>query len=121
MLPKSRRCAALAGAVLLTFSGLALAHDHGEDMAMNMSTPAADTYFQHGAYSELMSAHIVLMTIGWVFVLPISGCFLANTEMCPSNKVHRRDVLDFSIAVQSSEPNRFPGGQCDWYSTGQHL
>jgi len=84
MLPKSRRCAALAGAVLLTFSGLAHAHDHDEDMAMNMApslspaTPsksAADTYFQYGGHSALMLAHIVLMTIGWVFVLPISVMF----------------------------------------------
>ncbi|PVH76018.1 integral membrane protein [Cadophora sp. DSE1049] len=88
MLLQSRRSTALAGVVLLTFASVALAHGHDDDMTMNMGEPAhapppatpsnsakPDTYFQYGEHSALMLAHIVLMTIGWVFVLPISVMF----------------------------------------------
>ncbi|KAG4439549.1 hypothetical protein IFR05_004948 [Cadophora sp. M221] len=87
-LPPQKRTA-FAGIALLSFAGAVLAHGHdGEDMAMKMGQPAPalpiivsssttkpDTYFQYGEHSALMLSHIALMTIGWVFVLPISVMF----------------------------------------------
>ncbi|KAK0101534.1 hypothetical protein ONS95_006700 [Cadophora gregata] len=88
MLLQRRSCTALAGAVLLILASAALAHGHDDDMTKSMDEPAPaqpavapetsskpDTYFQYGEHSALISAHIVLMTIGWVFILPISVMF----------------------------------------------
>jgi len=85
---------ALAGVVLLSLLPLAIAHGHDGDgeTAMDMSmgeafvprptihanlTPDVSgppSYFQYGEHSGLMVAHIVLMTIAWVFVLPVGEC-----------------------------------------------
>lgn len=81
----SRGVATLAGVALLGLLPLAVAHgghDEDMDMDMNMNPPAvpagsdsagADpvTYFRYGGHSALMFAHILLMTVGWVFVLPV--------------------------------------------------
>lgn len=72
---------ALSGAVIVGLLSLACAHGHEGGMAMdvghsaqapslsNATVPA--TYFQSREHSGLLMAHIVFMTIGWVFVLPI--------------------------------------------------
>ena|ERR1700722_18091272 len=84
-----RLCGILAGALLLD---LALAHGHDGDVTMDMSggmdqpdilrpTISASSssavvgppsYFRHAEYSELMLTHIVLMSVAWVFLLPLS-------------------------------------------------
>jgi hypothetical protein len=79
----------LAGAVLLGFISSVVAHGHDENEGMNMdmsgmpsSRPTIPTatdsamaepasYFQLTEHTGLMFAHILLMTIGWIFVLPI--------------------------------------------------
>ena len=79
----------LAGFVLLGFISSAVAHGHEETGDMNMdmggmssTRPTVPTaaggamaepasYFQLKEHTGLMFAHIFLMTIGWVFVLPI--------------------------------------------------
>ncbi len=75
----------LAGAVLLGLASVAVAHGHDENMNMDMGEPsiarpiisqaanvtAPESYFRYGEHSGLMMAHIFLMTIAWVFVLPI--------------------------------------------------
>lgn len=89
MRPSLRNFVLLAEAVLLGFVSSAVAHGHDEHGDMNMdmggmsssrptiatasnSTMAEPTsYFQLTEHTGLMFAHIVLMTIGWVFVLPI--------------------------------------------------
>ena len=80
--------------LLLELVPLALAHGHdghdgmSMDMAMSSShttdnttasppmtsptEPPLPSYFSHPEYSGLILAHIVLMTIGWLFILPIS-------------------------------------------------
>ena len=89
MQPSSPISVILAGFVLL---GLAVAHGHDDngDMTMGMAMagpsntrptipPAASTtlaadpssYFQYGEHSTLLLAHILVMTVGWVFVLPV--------------------------------------------------
>lgn len=65
---------------------LPLATAHGDDehnnmnMDMSMPEPAATpvpaesyapNYFAHPEHRSLMYAHIALMTLGWVFVLPV--------------------------------------------------
>ncbi|CZR57527.1 related to YTP1 [Phialocephala subalpina] len=73
----------LAGAVLLGLSSVAVAHGHDEDMSIDVSStrptittttatplPAPDTYWSTGG--SLLTAHIALMTIAWIFILPIS-------------------------------------------------
>ena len=39
--------------------------------AMASVAAHSPTYFTHSPYSGLMLAHIILMTVAWVFVLPI--------------------------------------------------
>jgi hypothetical protein len=83
---------ALAGALLLgLLLPLAAAHGHDEDasmamgMGMSMAEPAAPSpsataepappnYFTHPEHRGLMYAHIGLMTLAWVFVLPVGEC-----------------------------------------------
>jgi len=94
---KFEKSLALAGVVLLGLLPLAIAHGHDGDgdgeMAMDMSmgeasvprptihsnltaeVPGPPSYFQYGEHSGLIVAHILLMTIGWVFVLPIGECW----------------------------------------------
>lgn len=114
------RTSALVGAVLLGLVSIAVAHGDDEDMGMNMGVPettnptvatsanttAPSTYFNYGEHSGLMFTHILLMTIGWVFVLPIgeftttirglshllSGwyrCYVLNSSitLCPPHAV----------------------------------
>jgi hypothetical protein len=88
MQPTSRKFVILAGVVLLGFTSSVVAHGHEEHEGMNMdmggtsnSSPVATatngamaepaSYFQLTEHTALMFAHILLMTIGWVFVLPI--------------------------------------------------
>ncbi|RDL32444.1 Integral membrane protein [Venustampulla echinocandica] len=93
MRPTLQKYTQLTGALLL---GLALVasvhgHGHGDDTSREMdmgqpsisrptlsldtvapeATAGPQSYFQYGEYSGWIVAHIVLMTIGWVFVLPI--------------------------------------------------
>ena len=79
--------------------GLALAHGHDEhsnadmDMAQhmahnplstadlaststNLSSTTPESYFTYPQHGSLMLAHIVLMTIAWLFVLPIGKIIL---------------------------------------------
>jgi hypothetical protein len=73
----------LAGALLLGLL-LPLVGAHGDDdgmkMDMSMSTPARPVvnetvydpnYFFHPEHRGLMYGHIALMTLAWVFVLPV--------------------------------------------------
>jgi len=82
MLLLNRNSITSAGAVLLLLASRAVAHGHDE--AMNMVTPSLPTvvsnstlptepesYFQYGEHTGLLAAHILLMTISWVFILPI--------------------------------------------------
>ncbi|KAF4632663.1 hypothetical protein G7Y89_g5460 [Cudoniella acicularis] len=84
----SRKPVALAVAVLLGLASVAGAHGHDENMNMDMGEPAISrptialesgmptaepqSYFQYGDHSGLILAHIILMVVGWVFILPIS-------------------------------------------------
>lgn len=86
-------------AVLLLLRVLpeALAHGHGDSMAMRVSSgidvhfsnsttsfanmtfaQSPQSYFAYSKYSGLMLGHIGLMTIAWVFVLPIGESALEN-------------------------------------------
>lgn len=81
----SQKFVALAVAVLLGLASVAEAHGHDEDISMDMGEPTMSrptiaqasgsskpqTYFQFGEHSGLIMAHILLMAISWVFVLPI--------------------------------------------------
>lgn len=78
----SQNFATLAGVALLGLLPLAIAHGHDEAMDMTTERPTISTesdsavadprsYFRYGEHSSLMVGHILLMTIGWVFVLPI--------------------------------------------------
>jgi hypothetical protein len=88
MKPSSRVWGVLVGAVLLDLASVALAHGHDEDASMEMSSGmnvsevarphifnstemGPPSYFRHPEYSGLMVAHIVLMSIAWIFVLPL--------------------------------------------------
>jgi hypothetical protein len=86
MQPPSR-IATLAGGLLLALASAAVAHDHDDDMEISSSmpdmlrptlaassdVPAPETYFNYGEHAGFMTAHILLMTISWVFILPIGA------------------------------------------------
>lgn len=81
----SNKFVALAVALLLRLASIAEAHGHDENMSMDMGEPAMSrptvaqasgssdpqTYYQYGEHPGLIMAHILLMTIAWVFILPI--------------------------------------------------
>lgn len=57
----------------MQMSSTATAIDTATASAVMNSTAMAEpsSYFRHPEHGGLMVAHIILMTIGWVFVLPI--------------------------------------------------
>jgi hypothetical protein len=71
----------LASVLLVGLASIVSAHGHDDRTNMNMGeTPAAmadqdaagpQTYFHHGEYAGFMTAHIILMTVSWVFMLPV--------------------------------------------------
>ena len=78
----------IVGITLLSFLPKAIAHGHDDTMNPNLdgaahtsaaaslptsigATESLDSYFQYGEHSGFMFAHIVLMTLGWVFLLPV--------------------------------------------------
>ncbi|KAK7909165.1 hypothetical protein PG985_015043 [Apiospora marii] len=71
----------LATAAILGALPAVLAHgdDEGEGMAAPQEDQKLDsyppTYFSHPEHRGVMYAHIVLMVLGWVFVLPIAVMF----------------------------------------------
>lgn len=79
------RTSTLVSTVILGLASIAVAHRHGEDMDMKMAAPemprptlatsanttVPNTYFNYGEHSGLLFTHILLMTVDWVFVLPI--------------------------------------------------
>lgn len=94
---RSTTFSTLAGAVLLGLVSVAVAHGHDEDMNMEMgdssatrptilsatstatSVPVPDAYWSYSEHGGLLTAHIALMTIAWIFVLPI-GMSVSNFE-----------------------------------------
>jgi hypothetical protein len=87
MRPPSQTSVILASAVLLGLATAAVAHGHDENMNMDMgeasmarptlatvvngTNAAPESYFRYGEHAGLMAAHILLMTVAWIFVLPI--------------------------------------------------
>jgi Domain of unknown function (DUF2427) len=80
----------LVGSLLLELASrvLAYSHDGDERMGMDNSSDQIDvlrptimllnstnvgiqSYFRHSEHSALILAHIVIMSIGWIFVLPL--------------------------------------------------
>jgi len=80
----------LACTLVLGISSLVVAHGHDDNNDMNMDLGVStmptshispqqnatmiaepETYFQYGAHWVLLMSHIVIMTIGWVFILPV--------------------------------------------------
>jgi hypothetical protein len=103
MQPVAKAFAAQAAGLLL-WASLGNAHDHGDIDSMEMSTPSMasarpiiatssaaaashtpETYFRYEGSAGLMYAHIVLMIMAWMFVLPFGECWrftpqLGNTD-----------------------------------------
>ena len=80
-----------ASAVLLGFASVAIAHSNDEGMSMDISdaparptsTSVPETYFRYSEHVGLMMAHIFLMVIAWVFILPIGkNPELSNMKNC---------------------------------------
>lgn len=122
--------------LLLCLLSVALAHGHDEGEAMDVSggemghntTPnpsnATDSgppsYFRHTEYSGLMLAHIVLMSVGWIFILPI-GMFVQETARYFSNISNRSNALYCSIYPDFPHPIRFPCHKWIWSFTRYNL
>ena len=75
----SRTAHALTSVLLFGLASIAEAHGHDEmntaaeitDATPGQEVAESQTYFHHGAYAGFMTAHIILMTIGWAFMLPV--------------------------------------------------
>lgn len=82
-----RRFAAPSVVLLLGLALVAGAHGHEGDMKMDIGDPSvsrptlasmpstmdagAQSYFQYGEHPGLLVAHILLMTLAWMFILPV--------------------------------------------------
>ncbi|TVY84342.1 putative membrane protein [Lachnellula suecica] len=91
MQPISQSSASLAAAVLFGLLSVVAAHGHDEEMNMDVAGPSTarptiattsatanagpESYFQYGGHSGLLIAHILLMTLAWMFILPIAVMF----------------------------------------------
>lgn len=77
---------ATSGALLGLLSVVA-AHGHDEhiNVTAEVTSPASDaapeSYFQYGQYSTWILAHIAIMTLAWVFILPVGTC-ISIIEVC---------------------------------------
>jgi hypothetical protein len=91
MKPLSERRTLTTTILLFGLASLALAHGHddgemlssGGDSGLNEAAHTASfidpdspdmgppNYFRHSEHSGLMLAHIVLMSVGWIFILPL--------------------------------------------------
>lgn len=76
-------------AALLVVLPLVVAHGHDEVVpsgivgapsemrptitTTNSTISEPESYFQNGEHSALIFCHILLMSLGWVFVLPVGG------------------------------------------------
>ena len=84
--------ATFAGVAVLGLLPSVIAHGHDEDMDMSMVRPTMSnltevspvavpmSYFRYSENSALLIAHISLMTISWVFVLPIGELPFTNRK-----------------------------------------
>ncbi|KAG9229641.1 integral membrane protein-like protein [Amylocarpus encephaloides] len=127
MQPLSREGLPLAGAFLLALASIASAHGQDDGTRINMGdselspptvdsspTPAeSSTYFHYSDHSRMMVGHIILMAIGWVFILPIGVmlsicgsryCFPVRFLFLATNAV---GVLLATI-YNASTPNLYP-------------
>ena len=134
MQPPSPNFVTFSGAVLLGLASVAVAHGHDEDMNMNMGGPSvaqpttasganvtfAETYFRHGEHSGLLGAHIFLMTIAWIFILPI-GMQLPQVLKQAHTYIVRCYAVDFSISVQPVSTIRLPRSKRSRGPTSHHL
>jgi hypothetical protein len=65
---------------LLGLLSVVVAHGHDEkiSVAVEATSPTSDaapeSYFQYGEHSTWIFAHILIMTLAWVFVLPVGTC-----------------------------------------------
>lgn len=85
--------AVVSTAIILELLPVAVAHGHdGEDNNVEMDMTAAESpadmgysYFRHPDHVKLIVAHIALMSIGWIFVLPIGKQTCGDTHRGTSN------------------------------------
>ncbi len=123
MQPNSRISVNLAGAALLGLASIAVVHGHDDSIGRHMpemsssrptiisSANATDpeSYWQYGEHSGMMAAHIFLMSVAWVFVLPIGKMSLG--ELGVSVDFRRCDAFDFAIPLFSPNPIRLSRNQ----------
>ncbi|KAL2072340.1 hypothetical protein VTL71DRAFT_11683 [Oculimacula yallundae] len=115
----SQKQTAVASIAFFIFTSVALAHGHDEEnMATNIdqaqpTIAASDTYFRHDEHSALIMSHIVLMTLGWIFVLPISVMLsIARSRFSVPSQllflvVNATGVL-LSIVYNGNTPDLYP-------------
>lgn len=63
---------------------------------VNLTSAISQSYFSYPHFSGLILAHIVLMTIAWVFILPIGKAYLQHLV-----KISRTDTTLVSVVMLS--------------------
>lgn len=132
--------AAFAAAVLVSLAA-AVPHGNDEHMDMDMgmdmhatatptpsaTAPAASeapmSYFAYSKHTTAILAHIILMVLGWCFVLPIGKRKFA--AMIPEEleliQCDSGDVEHCALAAGNSVAVFVHGGECVWVAAGHHL
>lgn len=93
-------------------------HGHSTMSVSNYTIPsivADSSYFTHVEYSNVMILHIVLMTLAWLFVLPI--CMRLRRRLCqymlriPDSRCH---AWFGEIEAVSASIGFSPGSERGW-------
>lgn len=129
--------APLAVAALLGSLSLAAAHGHGQESspamemgmlsetrpivpATNSSVTSPESYFQYGEHSTLIFCHIMLMSISWIFVLPIGRlCKIMTANL--SDTRHRCNAFHRSISLLPIRSTSVPRTQWYWSFLGHSI
>lgn len=89
-------------------SGLGADLMNATSTSMNMKAPQPpQSYFSEPNHSGVLLAHIVLMTIGWFFVLPVGEQVFGKLR-ATSDYYHRRHAQRRTIPPRRTAPAQFP-------------
>lgn len=141
----------MRSSAVLLFLGLAAhaiahgdEHDDGSmgmemDMIPDSKPDTSDTsdlppsYFDHPDDKFLIYSHIVVMTLSWVFALPIGTAPFHHTglvkDSAPAEMMRSGTDVDYpsrndvsrSLKIHAAIPVNFPGQQWRWHVRGHSL
>ena len=82
--------------------------------SMNLSSASPQSYFTYPALSGLMLGHIVLMSVAWVFVLPVGKHIWNGDPSFPLILVCSRHAKRCAVSICSPCSAIFLGIALNW-------